>query len=1071
MNKMRSKLIPWLVLTASLSMTSLLWNHERHAVREHLRSQFDFSLREITGRIEQRIATYEQMLRGVRGIFPAKGLPDQGSFATYVESLQLDSNFSGIQSIGIVDFVPEPRKDEHVAAMRRNGFSDYAILPEGTREIYAPVIQREPRVGLNSAPLGNDAWITPERRGAMEKARDSGLAAMSAKIRLFVDSAEVTRSGVIIYLPIYNNKQTQGSLVHRRANIKGWIFASLRINDFMSSLYVNAPYGIDITIFDGTNLSDQNVLYHSPSNGILNQLTSVAGTEYLEIAGHNWTIAARTLEDFDARFDNGKATLIASIGAFISLLLALFSWLLTSKNVTERHRDLLIRANKELELFKAIFENTTEAVEVSDIAGRFIYTNSARDMLTKSTHQSIMGMSVINFFPPGSATTYDDIIKQSGNCHEWRGQLTLIRSDGTTFVSYSNISTLRDADNTIIYYINILHDFTAELDRRRELDNARQAAEVATKAKSEFLANMSHEIRTPMNAILGLTQVLARMMPTDDQRDCINKILASGKSLLCILNDILDYSKVEAGRVELELLEFSLEDTLYNVETMMSISCREKKIDAAVIIDPEVPRVLVGDALRLQQILINLAGNAIKFTKVGKVEIHIATKTTSDHSVVLQFEISDTGIGIPQESVSGLFTPFFQAEASSTRRFGGTGLGLAICRRLVELMNGEIGVRSIETEGSTFWFTARFGVCDTSSLPQVMSGDPTDASTMAHLTLPGCLAGLSILVVEDNTINQDVARRILELEGAKVELADNGLDALTRLHSHPVSFDLVLMDIQMPIMDGYEASRRIRNDLGLTDIPIIALSAGVLPKDRMDSEVAGMNDFVAKPLDAKLLVWTVAKFCGRQPDYQETLPASDAEACMLIDLKDALRRVGGKHELCQELMDRLAGQLSELLNDLPKFIDANDAIGLLQRTHQIRGAAGNIGARPLSDLAGLIENELRTTDGILSWKDFEQFVTLANETLRYIKILVIRTAVPCPPSLEFLKDKISVDDLRRLLEENDISAVDAFKILSEFLSAHMTDEAFRVTENAIRELNFNEALRHLPAASATLFTP
>ncbi|HKX93236.1 MAG TPA: ATP-binding protein, partial [Methylibium sp.] len=379
-----------------------------------------------------------------------------------------------------------------------------------------------------------------------------------------------------------------------------------------------------------------------------------------------------------------------------------------------------------------------------------------------------------------------------------------------------------------------------------ELKAARNAAQQASVAKTEFLATMSHEIRTPMNAILGLSY-LALQTPLDAKaRDYVQKTHGAAENLLGILNGILDFSKVEAGRVQLEREGFSLRGVLDRVAGTAGVKAQAKGLALRVEVAQDVPDALVGDALRLGQVLLNLCDNAIKFTERGEVVLGVEAAPPLDAEIELRFSVGDTGSGIPADKQQAIFELFSQADASTTRRHGGTGLGLAIARKLVELMGGRIGVSSQLGSGSTFRFNARFGMA-----PPRSAGAAQAASAEAALPPEeryADLRGARVLVAEDNELNQMLTRELLERIGIEVLLAGDGRAAVDAMRSRP-DVDLVLMDCQMPVMDGYAATRAIRADRRFARLPVLAMTANVLPENLASCRGAGMNDLIAKPID------------------------------------------------------------------------------------------------------------------------------------------------------------------------------------------------------------------------------
>jgi PAS domain S-box-containing protein len=896
---------------------------------------------------------------------------------------------------------------------------------------------------------------------------------------------------------------------------------------------------------------------------------------------------------------------------------ALVGSVVSFTDITQRKRNEQELAYR-LAFQRALIETIPYPMFIKDARARFIGCNKAYEREFNTTAEFLSGKTVLDldYLPAEDRRTFhvEDtaVIREAGRRSY---ELPIQFADGQTHIALYSVDGFKLADGSPGGLIGLLVDITDQKRVSEELRIAKAKAEEATEMKSMFLANMSHEIRTPMNAIIGLSHLALRTQLTPKQRDYVSKVHNAGTSLLAVINDILDFSKIEAGKLDLESIDFKLDEVIDTVTTLTAQRAHEKRLEFLAHVAPGIPEILCGDPLRLGQILTNFVNNAVKFTERGEVRIDIEQVERTGEKVQLKFAVRDTGIGMTTEQSAKLFQPFTQADMSTTRKHGGTGLGLTISKRLVDLMGGRIWLESEPGKGSTFYFSvwldvgraqgvskvvpeklsklralvvddnpaareilqeplstiaARVDVAATGmeaiaaiqqqdatdpydivfmdwrmpgmdglqasrhiksdetlkhqphivlvtafgredvreeaerlqldgflvkpvtksmimdTLANVFAGD-TEIRTATATAQPGTqLSGAQILLAEDNEINQQIAVELLEGAGAKVKVAENGRVAVDILSQgpQPPPFDVVLMDLQMPEMDGFQATKKIRADTRFKHLPIIAMTAHATIDERQRCHAAGMSDHVSKPIDPANLFETVGKFCrpipptpslaptagedARKAEEAATPPSNELPSVDGLDTEDGLGRVGGNRKLYLNLLRQFSTQQANAAQQIAAQLQTGDHDTAERRAHTVKGVAGNLGAKPVQTAAAELEKLIRDRADVSSVESARQRLAEDLGALVEQLRLTLGKETPPPAAAELAVDpaqaKPVAEQMLSLLSEFDAAASDHFEKDRAVFAAIFSGEELARFGGLLQDYNFIEAETLLKSA-------
>jgi two-component system sensor histidine kinase/response regulator len=930
------------------------------------RLRFDGVARSAQYSLSARVKSYTDVVRSMVAVFQTHNEPmTRLQFHRYVASLDVPRYFPAIEGVNYASHVIDAERDAYIASVRADrsldpaGYPDFTIKPPGRRPEYTVLDYMEPMAPLKEK-FGVDIGANPNVARALNLARDTGQ--LSASGQPIVVKLPTPHIGLGMRMPIYRTGAPLGSVGERRSAYIGSVGIGFSVAALVQgALDEMSVRRIKLTLYaDASPNPEQRRLVIEKRDRLLfnddgtlepSRLSDFDREQYFETVlpvdfnGALWKAQFRARRaDLYTAFDRYFPPVALLTGfAGTMLIYAFFFTLYWSRRSAIEQRVLL----------DSVLNSVDAHVYMKDRERRYIYINARTAESMGRPAEEIIGRLDTEVMDPERADAYweqdrlifDDRTRQAG-------QVEFIQLDGEVRQLWTvKVPVLLDGEVTAV--IGLSTDVT-------ELHNLKAQADAANQAKSNFLSNMSHEIRTPMNSIIGMSHLALKSVTNPKQRDYLEKIYHSSQHLLGIINDILDFSKIEAGKLDLEVLDFGLDALMQNIASQLGEAAAAKDLRLEPEIGPGVPHQLRGDPLRLEQVLLNFTSNAIKFSENGSVHVRACLAEDGDSEILVRFEVQDSGIGMTQAEIADLFKSFHQADPSTTRRYGGTGLGLVISKQLAELMGGRVGVDSVPGQGSTFWFTARLGK-GVSFLP--VGPQPVQQEVLDEID------GAYILLVEDNTFSQQVGQELLEDAGATVVIANNGREAIDIMLKE--RFDCVLMDVQMPVMDGFEATRMIRSDPRLRDTVVIAMTANAGRDDQSRCLDAGMNEFVTKPISPNLMFQVIARWLRARPvrNRRRRAPVAAEGAATrtsaaplvssdpdMLDMSVLSLTFGANPAKMRKYAFMFLDSARDGLAEIGEALDRGDIPRVADLGHRIKSSAKAVGAMSFAQLCQDLED-------------------------------------------------------------------------------------------------------------------
>ncbi len=869
-SRLKSVVIPTLFLALITFATYILASENENRL---INFRIDGYGQSIASSINQKLLAYTETLGALASLFTINPNVTRSDFEVFVQPIL--HRHDDVHALSWNPLIKHAQRQtfetEFGLEYNQTTFEIYERDKQGkqqsasSREWYVPVGYIAP-LKSNQKALGYDIASNHERLTAIHAAIESSELVATPPIRLVQDDNQ--HVGLLIVQPVYSKNEKYSGLPI------GFAVGVFKVEEMLRNLIgQNLPEKLGFILEDlNVEGTSQSIIYDAPVNNIKDS-SLFNWSRTMIFAGRQWQLTIYPSTEFLVKERSLFAWSILATGIIItSLLQAMLLGIsgrtfAIQRRVDEQTREITDQSQKlhnhqeflarEKDKYEKLLHASGDGVHILDFHGRAVEVNQKFCDMLGYKHDEVIGMHVSKWNVLDSVLVMMQVRDNFGQANVFETQH--LRKDGQIIDVEVSAKALIISGQLLLW--NASRDISERKQMQIALIQAKEAAEQATELKSRFLANMSHEVRTPMNGIIGLSELALNLPSTPELHDYLQKIATSSHSLLGILNDILDFSKIEAQRIAIEEKPFNLIQVIDNLKSLFEHHATSKQLEFRISLDSNIPPILIGDNLRLQQILSNLTGNAIKFTEQGSVCLSVHLIKEDGPIASIQFKIEDTGIGISAEQQSRLFKAFSQGDDSITRRFGGTGLGLVISENLLEMMGSKFTVVSEPNKGCSFSFIINFQIPENH---EVITGDEYhnkfEVGGLKKMLnqKADVLKDSQILIVEDNRINQYVVKGFLTLAGVKVSLANNGEEALEQIKMH--NFNAILMDVHMPVMDGLEATRQIRENQLFKDLPIIALTAGVTPEERKTCLSSGMNDLVSKPVNSNELIAVLCRW-------------------------------------------------------------------------------------------------------------------------------------------------------------------------------------------------------------------